>query len=801
MSIYNIFLGYGGISQYLINNSLRIRSSASAYLSRTPASASNRQTFTYSIWLKRGSLGSRMAIFDAYASSSGHVLEFQSDDTLNFYSWGSGATSLNLLTTQVFRDPSSWYHIVLAVDTTQATASNRINMYVNGAKITSFGAATYPSQNSLLYIDNNIVHEIGRRGDAQFYYDGYLAEVNFIDGQQLTPTSFGSYSTTTGVWQPIKYAGTYGTNGFYLNFNNTTSTTTLGYDSSGNSNNWTCNNISLTAGSTYDAMIDSPTLSAAASNYAVMNPVNKGVSSTVVDGNLTASISYGTDNGGIIGSIGVSSGKWYWEATITAVGGSYNPPALIIGVANQQYIPTGALGANAYGWAYYALNGNKLNNSSTSYGATYTTGDVIGIALDMNAGTLTFYKNNVSQGTAFTGLTGTLFPAISQYGSTTATVPFNFGQKPFAYTPPTGFSALNTYNLPTPAIANGALYNAATLYTGTGSSQSPVNSQSNGGNNALGKTFEPDLTWIKSRSAATDHKWTDTVRGVTKALVSDSTSAETTDTNGLTAFSSNGFTVGTDTNYNNSGATYVAWQWNAGSGTSGSNTNGSITSTVSVNQAAGFSIVTYTGTGSAATVGHGLGVAPSMIITKKRSSTSDWGVYHTSIGNTNYLLLDSTAASASSSTYWNNTSPTSSVFSIGTADPVNVNTATYVAYCFAPIAGYSAFGIYTGNGSTDGPFVYCGFRPRWVMVKSSTVSGSSSEWLIKDTSRDTYNVMQNTLTADSSQAEFSGSNQYIDILSNGFKIRNATGAYNNSTSDTYIYAAFAENPFRNALAR
>ena len=800
MSIYNIFLGYGGISQYLINNSLRLRSSASAYLNRTCGSPTNNIKWTYSVWVKLGIVsGSGYNTIFSGGDGTGNNQLFitvqQSTGNLIYREDSGGPNVFQLVTNQVFRDPSSWYHIVAVYDTANATSSNRVLIYVNGIQVTSFSTATYPSQNqSCVTNTSGRSMWIGLYPSASYYLDGYLAEVNFIDGQALTPSAFGAYSTTTGVWQPSKYTGTYGTNGFYLPFSNTTSTTTLGYDFSGNGNNWTTNNISLTAGSTYDSMTDVPTLtSATASNYAVLNPLAT-TRPTITDGNIT--VSGGSSYA--VTTINMTSGKWYCEITCVTVGSESS-----VGLTTNVNGGSGYVGNDANSWGYYS-NGNKYtNSSSSSYGSSYTSGDVIGIAFDAGAGTLTFYKNNVSQGTAFTGLTsGPYYFAVEgRTAGGTNNAGCNFGQQPFKYTPPSGFSALNTYNLPTPAIANGALYNAATLYTGTGSSQSPVNSQSNGGNNALGKTFEPDLTWIKSRSAATDHKWTDTVRGVTKALVSDSTSAETTDTNGLTAFSSNGFTVGTDTNYNNSGATYVAWQWNAGSGTSGSNTNGSITSTVSVNQTAGFSIVTYTGTGSAATVGHGLGVAPSMIITKKRSSTSDWGVYHTSIGNTNYLLLDSTAASASSSTYWNNTSPTSSVFSIGTADPVNVNTATYVAYCWAAIAGYSAFGIYTGNGSTDGPFVYCGFRPRWVMVKSSTVSGSSSEWLIKDTSRDTYNVAQNTLTADSSQAEFNGSNQYIDILSNGFKIRNATGAYNNSTSDTYIYAAFAENPFRNALAR
>ena len=333
-----------------------------------------------------------------------------------------------------------------------------------------------------------------------------------------------------------------------------------------------------------------------------------------------------------------------------------------------------------------------------------------------------------------------------------------------------------------PTINNGGQYMQAITYTGTGSTQT------------IAVGFQPDFVWIKSRSAATDHKLTDSVRGVTKALISDTTGAETTDANGVTAFTSNGFTIGSDSVYNTNAATYVAWCWKAG-GTSSSNTNGSITSTVSVNATAGFSVVTYTGTGANATVGHGLGVAPSMIIVKTRSGVNDWAVYHISIGATKFLLLNTTAAAGTTSAVWNNTAPTSSVFSIATDFSINQSTATYVAYCFSEVVGYSKFGSYTGNGSTDGPFVYCGFRPRWVMFKRTD---SAFDWSIYDTSRDTYNVMPDILYPNLSSAE---SNTYaLDCLSNGFKIRGA-GQNINTSGGTYIYACFAENPLKYALAR
>jgi len=797
MSIYNIFLGYGGISQYLINNSLRLRSSASAYLNRTFAVAGNQQKWTWSAWLKLGSISTTEYLFSASdATTYNTSLIITSSGNLYAVCVTSSAPFV-LITNAVYRDPSAWYHVVLALDTTQATTANRVILYVNGQQVTSFGTATYPAQNSSPDINRAVLHTIGRYQGGFDYFDGYLAEVNFIDGQALTPSAFGAYDIVTGVWQPIPYTGTYGTNGFYLPFSNTTSTTTLGYDFSGNGNNWTTNNISLTAGSTYDAMTDVPTLtSSTASNYCVMNPLNYAGTVTPSNGNLT--VTAAADNGQVAGTIGMNTGKWYYEHTITAVGGENS-----VGIGSSLISNNSGFvgfGATQYG---YNNNGNKYNNaSSTAYGATFTTGDVIGVAYDAGAGSLTFYKNGTSQGVAFTGLTGTMFPLASVRSTGGQNISnLNFGQQPFVYTPPTGFSALNTANLPIPTITNGALYNAATLYTGNASTQTIVNSQSNGGNNALGSTFKPDLVWAKNRTSANTHVLSDSVRGANYQLFSNLSNAEQTNSTYVTSFNSNGISVGNSSGGTGdinqvSGNSYVLWQWNAGSGTSGSNTNGSITSTVSVNQTAGFSVLTYTGTGANATVGHGLGIAPSMIIIKSRSAGStDWNVYHVSTGNTGAMFLDLNNAFAADSTKWNNTSPTSSVFTIGTSVGVNSSGGNYVAYCWAAIAGYSAFGSYTGNGSTDGTFVFTNFRPRFILIKRTD---TTSNWYIWDTSRNTYNVIGEELYPNLSNAGSTATD--LDVVSNGFKLR-STAADLNASGGSYIYAASAENPFRNALAR
>jgi len=347
------------------------------------------------------------------------------------------------------------------------------------------------------------------------------------------------------------------------------------------------------------------------------------------------------------------------------------------------------------------------------------------------------------------------------------------------------------------AVPDGRVAMAATTYTGTGATQAVSNAVNT-------VSFQPDLVWVKNRGAAWNNNLTDSVRGVTKSLFSDLTDAEATSSiyGYLSAFSSGGFSLtagSTSGNLTNaSGSTYVGWQWKAG-GTAVSNTAGSITSSVSANTTAGFSVVTYTGTGANATVGHGLGVAPAMIIAKKRNNPGNWMVYHSGISgmSSGYIFLNTDAAFTSGyPNVWNSTAPAASVFSLGSDANVNGSGLTNVAYCWAPIAGYSAFGSYTGNGSADGPFIYTGFRPRWFMVKRTD---STSNWLVYDTSRIGYNQANNYLLPDLSNAEGSGDN-YLDILSNGLKIRVANQSTNTS-GGTYIYACFAENPLRYANAR
>jgi hypothetical protein len=790
---------------YNLTRSLRFRASASAYLNRTPATTTNQQLWTWSGWVKRGNLSSFAQVLTAGATSitNGYTtvgLNSTGSAYIVFYSTVSHVYESAAL----FRDPASWYHIVFAVDTTQATASNRIKMYVNGVQITLSVTSGYTAvpQNFNCAVNSTASHIVGAlrgsAGNIAEFFDGYLTEVNFIDGQTLTPSSFGSYNALTGVWQAARYTGSYGTNGGYENFTDNSALTTasnvgLGKDFSGNANYWVTNNISITAGVTYDSMTDVPTLtSATAANFATWNPLDKTGSPTFSNGNLYVAGAFKTRS-----TMALPTGvKTYVE--IYQTGTSLTVDVFCGLLSSVAAFPSFHANPGVNWYASDTIYGQLNGSAAFSFAGTLAGGAILQLAYDGSTGKVWLGINNTwytSTGatsgnpSAGTGEFATLSTSTSwsvYCGSSTGsqTITAKFGQNGQSYTPPTGFVALNTYNLPTSTIVKGNTVMDATLYTGTGASLSVTNTAS----------FKPDLVWLKSRSNATDNELTDSVRGVTKSLVSNSTAAEATDTQGLTAFNSNGFTLGTDANYNGSARTFVGWQWQAGQGSTSSNTNGTITSTVSVNASAGFSVVTYTGNGvQGATVGHGLGVAPQFIIVKNRGGANAWDIYSAVLGAGKYLDFSTAGTQTFASIF--PTVPTSSVFYVGATGGQNQSSSTYVAYCWTPIAGFSAFGSYTGNGSTDGTFVYTGFRPKFVMIKRTD---TTANWIVYDTARDTVNAATRDLFPNSSTDEIIGN--LIDILSNGFKLRE-NSATHNASGGTYIFAAYAENPFRNALAR
>jgi len=786
MSIINASpLIAAGDDGYQIERSLRFNSPDSAYLNRTPASAGNRTTWTWSGWVKRGRLGVLQAFFCAGTSAGARgLVEFEAADTMRV-GFNDGTSWYLASTSAVFRDPSAWYHIVVTFDLTNGTNANRVRLWVNNT-LQSF-ASTPTWSTAAQVFNNNVNHVIG-----SYYspyadgFSGYFTEINFIDGQALTPSSFGETNLITGVWGPKRYAGTYGTNGFYLKFadNSNTTAATLGKDSSGNGNNWTPNNFSVTAGAGNDSMIDSPTPYAdggnGRGNYCTLNPLDK-YSSTIgtSDGNLRLISTSGGSYQQIRSTIGMSNGKYYMEWIIVSQGTAGRTGAALI-KSNSPL--SGAAGSDTYSWVNHGDGYAYFNNNLTalSTGSISTGTDIVMYAFDADSGKLWMGKNGTWDNSGnpatganpiYSGLTnGPYFFGGWTY-NTSDIVTFNFGQRAFAYTPPTGFLALNTQNLPEPSIKKPSSYMDTLLWAGNN-----ANPRTLGGLN-----FSPDLVWVKDRTQATNHRLVDTVRGGNKTLKSNATDAETSSESAgtVSAFTSDGFTLaGTSTmeGVNLTGDSYVAWCWDESA-------------------TPGFDIVTYTGNGSNRTIAHSLGVAPKFIITKSRTTADDWFCYHDAIGNTKYIRLNSTAASTTSSTIWNNTSPTSSTFSLGTSGGANRNGDNFVAYCFSEVAGFSKFGSYTGNGSTNGPFVHCGFRPRFVMVKRTD---STSDWGIYDSAREPNNQMTRLLFPNGSYADTTG--YPIDFLSNGFKHRNSSGMPNVS-GGTYIFAAFAESPFKYSLAR
>jgi len=790
--------------------SLRFDQSSSARLEKTP-NASNRITWTWSAWVKRSKLGDERAIWSVGSSSKFALFFHHLTHQLRVWSHnGEGS----IYTNRVFRDLSAWYHICL----TSKNSGNYYELYVNGVKETSFSLdqrSSYPGGNEH-EVNSNDVHYIGawNNGGLQ-YFDGYLADVNFIDGTCVGDTNgildeLGELKN--GVWIPKKYTGSYGTNGYRLEFKQTgvgtASTTTIGADTSGNTNHYTSSGIVASD----CAMPDSPE-----NNFATFNGVYNLTGGSLSEGTLkvaTGSSQYGP----ALSTFAQSSGKWYAEFAFTSTSGDTRIGGVRVDTALSTTYDIG----NSGSFAYRQNDGDKkIDGTETSYGATWSASDIIGIALNLDDNEVTFYKNNASQGTfSITG--GEYFIALSDGDSGAGgNYLVNFGQDSsfagnktaqgntdgngigdFYYAPPTGFLALCTSNLPEPTISPNADTQADDYF----------NTLIYDGNDDATRTFDvgfvSDWSWFKARNGSGyGHQLYDSSRGVTKRLFSNTTAAESTNAEGVIDFDDSGtlLKIGTDAFLNEDGTTMVIWNWKANGGTTTTNdasatSIGSQDSVYQANTTAGFSIVTYTGTGANDTFAHGLGVAPRYIIFKKRASgTQNWVVYHEDVGNNRQLFLNLTnAQTGTNSVYFNNTSPTTTVFTLGSDDYANADGGTYVAYCFADVEGYSKFGSYTGNGSTDGTFVYTGFRPAWVMFKKTS---ATDDWVIIDSTRDVDNVASQTLYANGNFAEDSNvTNRSVDFLSNGFKLR-SSGTYINLSSGTFIYMAFAEAPFKYANAR
>ena len=787
-----------------IERSFRFNDNDSAYLQRSPSSSTSgsSQKITISFWIKLGNIptGTNGGTFFGTAGNS-HRGQFFNQEL--YFQFGSN----NWINTEgVFRDPKEWYHVVYVVDTTQGTTSNRQKIYVNGVLQGRGDTISDPSQNAYVDYFNNSseTYYIGRR-QAGNYFDGYLAEIHFIDGYAYDQSYFGFTEQQTGIWRPKKVTGvTYGTNGFHLDFSDNSSITNICLDKSGNGNNFSPNNCN-----TEDSMLDTPT-----NNFAVMSPLTN--YSGLSQGNLRFN-NYNDSGGNRSTQATIAlpkSGKWYWEARYSESTGQISTK--YFGVSQAQ-MNTGYITAP---YVYYdrTLIANGNNSENISHGQDWYNGvgvpAILGCAVNVDNNTVSFYHNNTLQGTitlpTLTSSQEYFFTWANTSGGSSSSLndTFNFGADStfqgqvsrgnntdangigdFKYAPPSGHLALCSKNIPpnVPSIIRPQKHFKCITYTGDGSSDRDI----------TGLEFKPDFVWIKNRQNPDWHMLQDSVRGANKVLYSNRQEGEDTDnTNGhVNYFNKDGFnvTAGDSGNVNQNTETYVAWCWKAG-GAAVSNTEGSITSSVSANTEAGFSIVSYTGNGSnSSTVGHGLGGTPEMVVVKRRNSSSNWVVEtpHTHNGYGMYWNFNDGSHLGGADTITKSSTLLTFANSSDSNRKVNFNGETYIAYCWRSIPGFSKFGKYTGNGSSDGVYVHLGFRPAWVTVKNTNASNNWQTW---DTAREPNNVMQRILEFnDASTDDDASSNTAIDFLANGFKHRTSF-VRSNTDGYTYLYMAFAEQP-------
>ena len=793
-----------------IDQSLRFENGDSSNLYKT-FSSGNQKTFTISFWIKRATIASYMNVFDVGSSGSNYCqTRFQNDDQLLIVSESGGGVVYNFETTQKFRDTTNWYHIVIAFDTTQSTESDRVKIYVNGSQITDFDAETYPSQNADTLINTNSTHYIGKLAYAgQHYLDGYLAEYNFIDGTQLTPSSFGE--TKNGVWIPKAISGlTYGTNGFRLTFADNSA---VGDDTSGNGNDWSVGGLAST-----DVVLDSPE-----NNFMTFNFLHY-ADTTVPTNNLTeGALRFHADSDdGIFTTMEIpTSGKWYVEFVLAHVSkptGVYllgnkhrtrddwthvaNYTSFLEGFAIQgstnkvfEYGGT-QIGSNHSNGTIYAFlidvdnstydiyqNDTKIWDAGTFNHPGAGEGVIIGVGNNSDSGTnnCNFYLN-AGQDSSFAG-------AKTAQGNTDAN-----GIGDFYYTTKGGL-ALCSANLPDTTLSPDQDEQAddhfnTVLYTANNST-----------NAVTGVGFQPDLVWIKRRdTGAAAHAWWDSSRGTQKWLYSDGSGAEISTSDGLSSFDSDGFTLGADSTYgswNNSG-NHVSWNWKLNGGTTSSDTNGNRTTTVQVNSTTGMAIAEYNNPSqSNHTFGHGLGSKPEAFIWRARNTTMNW-IWWDSLNFTDAdrdgEYLNASIGFTSGSNWVNDVTDT--IINITDGQVSSGNNINYWCWSLKSVEGFSKINNYTGNGSTDGIFVYTGFRPAWIMTRN--VGGGN--WYINDTARSPANPTSSfgaNLYADLNNVE---SGNGMDILSNGFKIRN-TDSSQNASGNTYVYMAFAEQPFKFSNAR
>ena len=857
--------GAGDFYEYQITRSLRIPGDADnqtglSYLSRNQPSggATDGTKETVSFWFKNGFAppdsnpnqdGVIMTHYDGTSAYEPIKINHYNDPYSNFMVNNKG--SYHEFDTKS-SDTSGWSHFVMVVNTADSTAGDRHKFYINGTRVTDFLTETQATSSATAgsgYAYNSANAPIkvgGNAAGAAGFYTGYLAEFVYVSDNNYAISNFGE--TKSGVWVPKDVSGlTFGAKGFYLKFIDSNFAT----DSAG------VGNFSATNLAARDSVKDTPTFDSDGQpgNFCTLNPNAQqgGSSSTSKDfaeGNLFAK-DYSYLTASVMGTMGLNSGKWYYEAMLS----SSSLSGAIFGWVNSRFNIDAAIGYNnpssdtgAIVGALYADNSGSdpamrtmshISNGTTGFSNTeYTTAfaryDIIGVAFDIDNGQMWFSVNGsftdikasanpatgVNPSIASTGGIGSwnptyhtrhrFFPAIGNWSAASRDCNVNFGADSsfagnkstgtssaadangngdFYYTPPSGFLALCSANLPDPATAvdpakskNGSFHCDSGIYSGTGTAQ-----------NITGLNFQPDLVWVSQRTTNTtaNNYVFDSTRGVNKYVITNSDAAQSTDADTLTAFNSDGFTIGSDANTNSSTDTYHFTAWKAGGGTTATNTDGTVASTVQANDSAGFSIVKYTGTGTSMTVGHGLSSQPDLVIVKDTGATANWIVYSKDYDNSNdYAFLNTNAA-------WGDSGLTGAGTSVITLDSSssysNTGSRDYIMYCWREIEGYSKFGFYSGNANADGPSVYTGFRPQAVIVKAKD---ASDDWgLYTQGINPTGNVKETQLLRlDSTNGQQGGTGRKLDFMSNGFKIFTNNTTFN--ADNEFFYAAWGDIPFK-----
>ena len=752
-----------------IENSIRLNDDDSAHTAKTFSTGSAQTTFCASAWVKRGNLGLfAPAIMGSYKDNNNLcMVYFNSSNNLVVICKSAGAFSTNMTTSTVFRDTNGWYHVYFQVDSTTGDSS----VWVNNVEQPLQGPTKNNTSDTYTF-GENVQHWVGRINNgagSNYYFDGEIAECHLVIGSTLSPESFGRYSAShPNVWVPITPSGiTYGSNGFHLDFAVAPGTGNgAGTDVSGNGNHFT--DSGLTAD---DQLSDTPT-----DNLTTLSPLSPNAG-TLSNGNKVHS--GGSSWARSTLAIPVAGGGiWYFETVTTFTGGFAFG---FIGSDNAETDPTGG-GTDIV--TYVDNNRKNVDGTVSSYGSGFSSGHRIGCELDLDNNEVRFYNNaGTSLGTISKTWTS---PAVQFVVRTnTDTIVCDFDDADWSHTPTAGAVALRQANLPNVVTDLGGVdlpnehFNTV-LVTGDATNDRAI----------TGMGFASDLLVYKKRSASLSWKVQDVIRGVNNVLYFDASNAEQVEAGFDTINDADGFTINNASNANDSGATYAAYGWLMG-GAGAANSDGSISSTVSVSSTGAWSMGTYVGTGALGTIGHGLPGAPDMIVVKNLDQGDNWCVYHIGTASdpeTDITYLDLTLATQDSPFFWNDTAPTSSVFTINTGVAVNTLNENYLFIAFRSVPGICKVGSYTGNLNADGPYVDCGFTPAFTIIKNAS---SAQSWEINDSARDTYNPVSAILAADSSGAE--STLAVLDYVSTGFKIRTGSSVGYNGSGNTLIFLAIAES--------